>query len=109
MPEHPTRRLDNQGNPTPPDRPTQRLVPHDADTAERPCLRCGFPLIPVIVEESTRGELALGLRSDKPHQPPRVLSFGPLFTYTIIPCQAMLCTECGYTELVANAPFRLKE
>ena len=86
MADHPTRRL-NQPGPEPGSaHPPQRL------TEPRPCLRCGQLMVSAYALARWQGGAT-----------PIYISSGPEETYfkkyPSSPCFALVCPQCGYTEL----------
>jgi hypothetical protein len=90
------------------DKPTRRLNADDLppkgsgdSLRERPCLRCGTPMVKMLVK-GLRGLTVLNLTESE---------------YALLgenwrqqsPCDVMICLECGYIEIFATNLSKLKE
>ena len=112
MAEHPTRRLDRPDEEPARDQHTRRLDPSRNNARNRPCIRCGQPMIPAEVradfdEFGPFGDLGkthritVGRRAGE--------NFLGVPKYLRSECDVLVCTECGYIEWYAMEPHKLKE
>jgi predicted nucleic-acid-binding Zn-ribbon protein len=100
--DHPTRRLDEDGDKTTPEheatRRLDRPVRPPASSADTSCRNCGSTTIWTDVHTpGTRGIYLQQINGS--------ILWGPKRTELA----ALMCTECGYTELYAYEPKKLLE
>lgn len=95
MADHPTQRLDpSEGLAT----EALPLLPDNDESHDRTCLRCGHLLR--LMEASATVSIGV-LRLPTHHYAFQVRAPDGLLTarYRWVPCETLVCTRCGYTEL----------
>src|SRR5690349_21747326 len=105
MTDHPTRRLNEPSAEAQTDQAAQHLDAPSSTPDERTCLRCGASMIAVSI-----GGLKVSRKvGEAPASSKMQFLFGTYDAIAVAECFAMVCIECGYTELQTINPRQLLE